>query len=240
MSEILYDWSAARSLSDWKFEGNGEMLADKDGALHVRTFNCGPLRRTSNAWLHKLDLPDAFEVEWSYRNGSETNAVIHDEGVMLVFNAQPVALKDLFEDPRPHARYSDLHSYWKMVMYTCGFFRTPYGGPDQLRKLGGKVPMTWGESNLTAEDGTDFQALTIVARADEPTTEADRGKTQQYKLQHSGNRIQFWCNGQQVIDWKDEGQYRYWREPLVGGKMAFRQFNGYMDNWYDKVLVRKL
>jgi len=24
----------------------------------------------------------------------------------------------------------------------------------------------------------------------------------------AGNRIQFWCNGQLVIDWKDECQYR--------------------------------
>ncbi len=69
MSTVLYDWKETRRLNDWKIEGTGELFCNKDGYLHVRTFNMGPWRRATNAWLRDLDLPENFEVEWTYKNG---------------------------------------------------------------------------------------------------------------------------------------------------------------------------
>ncbi|MCD6365479.1 MAG: DUF1961 family protein [Planctomycetes bacterium] len=235
--DILYDWKTRRRLDDWKLEGNGELLWGEDGSLEVRTYNLGPLRRATNIWLRDLDLPENFEVAWTFRNGSDTSNTVNGEGVMIVFNALPVALKNLWEDTRPQARYSSMWGYGKMVCYTCGFFRTAYGGASQLRKLGGNVPRTWGET-VAAED--DFQKLTIVSKADEPLTAADAGKDTRYKLVRTGNRIQLWCKDVLVHDYTDTGAYPYWPDNLVGGKMAFREFNGYIVNWYSDITVRKL
>lgn len=45
MDIILYDWKSAQRVNDWKIEGRGEFLHDKDGCLHIRTFNMGPWRK---------------------------------------------------------------------------------------------------------------------------------------------------------------------------------------------------
>jgi hypothetical protein len=240
MAKEIYNWRSSGKLQDWKLEGSGEYNVEVDGALHVRTYNMGPLRRATNCWLRDLTLPDNYEIEWTYRNGTMTNNPIVGEGVMLIFSALPLVLKDLWEDPRPHARYSDLHSYSKLVCYTCGFFRTPYGLPCQIRKLGGHVPVTWGESNLKDAKAQDFDQLTVFSRGDEPLTEADRGKTVRYRLRKEGARIQQWCNDKLVHDWTDDGKYQYFPEPLKGGKTGIRQFNGYMDNWYSDFIVREV
>ena len=113
--DILYDWDTDGRLDDWKLEGPGELIKDPNGALQIRTYNNGPLWRASTAWLRNLELPPDYEVTWTYRNGSETDARITTEGVMILFNALPLALKNLFEDPRLSGRYSDICSYGKMV-----------------------------------------------------------------------------------------------------------------------------
>jgi hypothetical protein len=243
MSEVLYDWKSSQRLNDWKLEGLGELLHDKDGCLHVRTFNMGPYRRATNCWLRNVELPENFEVEWTYRNGCEAGGdKARTEGVIIVFNTTPLALKDVFEDPRPHALYSDLCSYGKTVSYTCGFYRTLYGTPSQLRKLGGYVPKTWGEQGPSwkSEDGKNFQQLTIVSAKDEPLSPEDQGKDARFKLDHRGKKIRFWCNDQLIHDWEDKGEYPYYNGPLVGGKMCFRQFSGYIDGYFSNIVVRKL
>jgi hypothetical protein len=127
-----------------------------------------------------------------------------------------------------------------MVCYSAGFFRTPYGLPCQIRKLGGRVPASWGESNLQDKNAGDFDQITVFSRGDEALTAADRGKTARYRLRREGARIRHWCNDAQIHDWTDEGKYPYFPEPLTGGKVGLRQFNGYMDNWYEDFTVREL
>lgn len=242
MSTIIYDWKTSQKLNDWKIEGTGEMFHHQDGSLHVRTFNMGPLRRATNCWLRNVELPENFEIEWTYRNGSETNSRITTEGAILVFNAKPLALTNLFDDPRPYGVYSDLCSYGKMVAYSFGFYRTPYGIPTQFRKIGGHVPKTWGESGPSwkTEDGVDFETLTVLSRADEPLTESDRGKPANYKLTHQDKNIKIWCNDKLLHDWTELGQYRYYKDHLVGGKLCFRNFNGYIESYFSNIVVRKL
>lgn len=238
--KILYDWRTAGRLDDWKLEGFGELIKDPDGTFHVRTYNNGPLRRATTAWLKNIELPPDYEVTWTYRNGSETNTLIASEGVMIVFNALPLALNNLFEDPRPHARYSDICAYGKMVCYSCGFYRTVYGLPGQLRKLGGNVPASWGESNWVTADGRSFDDATIISRADEPLGPETAGKEASFRLVRSGRSIRVWCNGSPVHDVEDADLYPYYPEPLQGGRMAFRNFNGYVDSYYREITVRRL
>ncbi|MBN1808173.1 MAG: hypothetical protein JW909_03830 [Planctomycetes bacterium] len=241
MSEnVIYDWASTRNLGDWKFEGHGGLSIAGDGALNIRTANMGPLMRASNAWLYNVELPPDFEFTWTYRNGSLTNRRIDSEGVMILFCARPVVLKDLWEDPRPHARYSDICSYRKMVCYTCGFYRSPYGGAGQLRKLGGDTPTTWGESNWVADDGTGFDELSIMNKADEPLAPDDTDEYARFSLVKQGPRIRVSCNDRLVHDWSDEGQYRYWKEPLSGGRLALREFNGYIESYYSEIRLALL
>lgn len=237
--KVLYDWNEQRRLDDWKLEGHGELLKDDDGALHVRTFNLGPLKRATNAWLRDLVLPERYQVSWTYRNGCETGHPIVREGVMIVFDALPVGLNDLFEDTRPEARYSAFHSYGKLVCYTCGYYRGPYGGTSQLRKLGGHVPETWKEATPPV-DGVDFDKLTILSAEMEPLTEEHRAKDVRYRLEKEGASIKFWCNDELVHDISDDNLYRFYPDPIVGGKMALRTFSGYIDNYYSDLVVKEL
>jgi hypothetical protein len=41
-------------------------------------------------------------------------------------------------------------------------------------------------------------------------------------------------------DWHDRGQYQFHREPLTGGRMAFRNFGGYIDSFYRGLQVREI
>jgi hypothetical protein len=239
---IVYDWNVRRDLRDWKLEGHGELLVAEDGALHVRTLNHGPLRRATNAWLKDLELPAAFEAEWEYRNDHLTGGETTHEGVMILFNALPIALRSLWEDPRPYAVYSDIFGYRKMVCYTCGFCRSPYGGESQLRKLGGHVPPEAGESRWEETAGMSFDQLTIVSKALEPVPKgAAHARTyHRYLLRRTGDAVRFWCDGVLVHDWHDRGQYPFHREPLTGGRMAFRNFGGYIDSFYRGLVVREI
>jgi hypothetical protein len=237
--KILYNWRESGHLDAWKLEGLGELLKDDDGALHVRTFNNGPLKRATNVWLRDLELPEQYKVTWTYRNGNETGHILNHEGVMLIFNAQPVGLKDLFEDTRPEARYSAMWGQGKMVLYTCGYNRAPYGGASQLRKLGGNTPADWCESAPDV-NGKSFEELTILSKAMEPLTEKDQGTDIQYSLEKKGASIKFWCNDELIHDVEDTDLYQFWPEPLHGGRLALRTFSGYIDNYYSEFIVKEI
>ena len=237
--KILYDWKSNGHLDDWKLEGMGEYMKDDDGSLHIRTYNCGPLRRATNCWLRDIELPDNFEVTWTYRNGNETGHILNHEGVMILFNCLPNKLQNLWEDNRPEARYSAMWGQGKMVLYSCGFNRAPYSGASQLRKLGGRVPDAWCESTPDVEQGT-FDELTILSKAMEPLTKEDEGREIQYRLAKTGAAVKFWCNNRLVHNYADEGGYPFWPEPLTGGHMAFRTFAGYIDNYYSDIILKEL
>lgn len=242
MPRILYSWNERKDLRDWKLEGFGELAVAADGALHVRTLNMGPLRRATNAWLKDFELPAAFEAEWQYRNDHQTGGVTTHEGVMVLFNAIPIALRNLWEDPRPHAAYSDIFGYRKMVCYSCGFCRSPYGGQSQLRKLGGFVPPEAGESRWEETAGKSFEQLTIVSKTKEPMPAgAEHGRAyHRYRLRREADSIRIWCDDALLHDWRDAGQYPFHAEPLLGGHFAFRNFGGYIDSFYSGLVITDL
>lgn len=242
LNNIVYKWNTEKDLCDWKLEGHGELLLTKDGALHVRTFNNGPLRRATNAWLKDVQLPESFEAKWEYKNDNQTGGVNTHEGVMVIFNALPLALRNLWEDPRPYAVYSDIFGYRKMVCYTCGFCRSPYGKESQLRKLGGFVPLEAGESRWEETAGKDFDTLTIMSKVMEPVLKGAENakKYHSYRLLRKGASIRIWCDGVLVHDWMDKGQYEFYKEPLKGGHLAFRNFGGYIDSFYKNIIIKKV
>lgn len=244
MPEVIYDWADSRRISDWKLEGNGEVhIAEPDkafvtpadaGHLHLRTYHCGPGRKATTVWLKELLLPPNFRIEWTHRS----TAI--DGNAMLIFNALPLGLADLFEDARPDARYCDLGSYGKMICHTVGFHRGAYGRPSVLRKLGGHVPDYWGQMSWTGPRQQEYETTTTLSSQPEPLTPYDRGKTHTYALAHEGARIRFWVNGQLLHDITDHGQYSHYKDPLVGGRMAFRNFGGYADDFYARVRIEAL
>jgi hypothetical protein len=238
----VYNWAERKDIRDWKLEGFGELAVADDGALHVRTFNHGPLRRATNAWLKDVELPTAFEAEWEYRNDHQTGGVTTHEGVMVIFNAIPIALRTLWEDPRPYAVYSDIYGYRKMVCYSCGFCRSPYGTESQLRKLGGFVPPESGESRWEETAGMSFDKLTIVSKNMEPVPKGEENARayHRYRLCREGDAVRFWCDDVLVHDWRDCGQYPFHQKPLAGGRMAFRNFGGYIDSFYRNLVIRDM
>ncbi|HTL52278.1 MAG TPA: hypothetical protein VL860_06885 [Planctomycetota bacterium] len=244
MSEVVYDWAQSGRTSDWKLEGNGQvLLAEPDGvmvddtdrgALQLRTFHCGPGRRATTVWLKDLILPPNFRIEWTHRSKAA------DGNTMLIFNALPLGLADFFEDPRPDARYCDLGSYGKIICHTLGFHRGVYGRPSVLRKLGGHVPPHWGQMNWVGPYQEAYERETTLSSQTEPLTAADRGRPHNYAVQREGTRIQAWIDGQLLHDITDHGQYPHFKESLTGGRIAFRNFSGYADDFYPKVRVEKL
>ncbi|GMV83176.1 MAG: hypothetical protein AMXMBFR7_43600 [Planctomycetota bacterium] len=239
-NNVIYDWSARKDLRDWKLEGHGELKVADDGALHVRTLNHGPLRRASNAWLKDLQLPEAFEVQWDYRHDHLTGGMTNHEGVMLLFNALPMALRTLWEDPRPYAVYSDIFSYRKMVCYSYGFCRSPFGQDSQLRKLGGAVPPEAGESRLAELAGKNFDELTVLSKACEPIPEDQGREYHTHRVRREGAAIQVWCDDTLLHDLRDTGQYQFHKEPLQGGHLGFRNWAGYIDGFYRNLVVRRI
>jgi hypothetical protein len=242
MAKTLYTWAERRNLADWKLEGFGALAVAADGALHVQTLNMGALRRATNAWLKDIELPAAFEVEWRYRNDHQTGGITTHEGAMVLFNAAPIALRTLWEDPRPHAAYSDIFGYRKMVCYSVGFCRSPYGGQSQLRKLGGFVPPEAGESRWEETTGRTFDDLTILSKTKEPIPAgAEHGRTyHHYRLRREADAVRFWCDDVLVHDWRDAGQYPFHIQPLTGGRLAFRNFGGYIDSFYSDFVITDL
>ncbi|MBI3829882.1 MAG: DUF1961 family protein [Planctomycetes bacterium] len=230
----LYEWDAVRRTSDWKLEGNGEVLIAGDGDLHLRTFHCGPGRRATTVWLKDLDLPDNFRIEWTFRSEAA------DGNTMLIFNARPLGLSDLFEDARPDARYCDLASYGKIVCHTVGFHRAVYGRPSVLRKIGGRVPQEWGQMTWGGPYTESIEKETTLSSQKELLVPTDKGTPHPYMLERENDRLRFWLNGALVHDVRDEGQYKYYPEPLRGGRMAFRNFGGYADDFYTSLRVTAL
>lgn len=231
---LLYDWDASRCISDWKLEGNGETLLGAGGELHLRTFHCGPGRRATNAWLKDLLLPANFRVDWTFRSAA------NEGNAMLIFNALPVGLTELFEDPRPDARYCDLASYGKMAAHTVGFHRGVYGRPSVLRKLGGRVPSEWGQLAWDGPHNDAFEKASTLSSRPEPLVPEDRGKPHAFALEREGSALRFWVDGHLLHDLRDEGQYLYYPAPLRGGRLAFRNFGGYADDFYTGVRVHAL
>jgi hypothetical protein len=230
-ARILYDWKAAQRVNDFKLEGRGELLED-DGALLIRTFHCGPMKRATTVWMPKLILPPAFEVEWDYRTQSA------DGNTMIIFNALPLSLNDLFDDSRPDARYCDIASNGKMICHSIGFHRAPFGRPSVLRKLGGHVPASWGQMVWPAP--ADFEEKTSLSSVSEPLNPADKGKVHTFRLVRRERTIEFYVNKTKVHDWQEAGQYEYYKEPISGGRLAFRNFGGFADDYYSSIVIREL
>ncbi|GMV81755.1 MAG: hypothetical protein AMXMBFR7_29390 [Planctomycetota bacterium] len=231
---VLYDWRRDGHLEDWKLEGNGELLKADDGALLVRTFHCGPGRRAVNVWLKALELPEAYRVAWRFRSDAAAG------NAMLMFNARPLGLSHLFEDPRPDARYCDLAGYGKMVLHTLGFHRAVYGQPSNLRKLGGHVPAAWGQAEYPGAAWQEMNRDTTMSSTAEPLTAADLGREQSYALEHTPGRVRAWLNGALLHDWTDGGAYAHFKEPLRGGKIGLRNFGGYAEDFYSGFTVSAL
>jgi hypothetical protein len=231
---VLYNWDAARRTSDWKLEGHGEVLLAGDGALQLRTFHCGPGRRATTVWLRNVELPENFCIEWSFKSASS------DGNTMLIFNAVPLGLRDLFEDPRPDALYCDLASYGKMVCYTVGFHRSVYGRPSVLRKIGGHVPAAWGPMTWGGPFTEIIEQETTLSSAREPLSAEAKGQTQTFTLERESARVRFSVNGTPVHDLRDTGQYKHYVEPLRGGRIAFRNFGGYADDFYSGLQITEL
>jgi hypothetical protein len=102
MGRIVYDWADERDLSRFHLEGNGE-LRSEEGCLVIETFRLRPSAKATTVWLRNLVLPDDFEIAFTFRSQAENG------NTMVIFNALPLKLNDLFDDPRPNAWYNDLH-----------------------------------------------------------------------------------------------------------------------------------
>jgi hypothetical protein len=233
-SGVLYDWGTNGRISDWHLEGRGELLLREGGALCIRTYHCGPGRRATSVWLRDLELPASFEVDWAFRS----DAV--DPNNMILFHAQAVLLAHFFEDPRPDARYCDLASYRKIVSHTIGFNRGTYGRPSILRKIGGNVPLEWADIVWGGPYQQAVQEATALHSVTEPLTPADKGKIQRFRVQRKAPGIRFWVNDILVHDWRDDGRYPYWPQPLSGGRLGFRNFGGFADDLYERITIRAM
>jgi hypothetical protein len=232
VQKILYDWRESQRLNDFKLEGRGELQVSEDGALLIRTYDCGPLKRATTVWLTKLTLPRAFEIQWEFRSNSANG------NTMLIFNALPLGLKHLFEDPRTDALYCDIAGYGKMVCHSVGIHRSPYGKPSVLRKLGGHVPPHWGA--MTWPDPPEFESQTTLSSASEPIAPGDKGKPHQFRVIRTESTIDVFVDGTQIHKWVDSGEYNYFKEPLHGGHMAFRNFTGFADDFFSSVVIKEL
>jgi hypothetical protein len=234
MARVLYDWAASRNPADFLLEGCGEIQVTSAGELLHRTFHLGPARKASNAWLRHLVLPERFRVSWRYRSDSAAG------NTMILFNATPLLLRDLFEDSRAEARYCDLAGWRKMIAYTCGFHRGTYGNPCVLRKIGGNVPEDWGMLAWPSEQWKQCDQVTRLATTQEPLTPGEKGKWHDFVLERGGDRIRFSVNGAAVHDVADSGQYPFYAGPLTGGRMGFRNFGGPADDFYEQIRVEAI
>lgn len=234
--KIIYEWNEARNLDDWIIEGVGDIGISSEGALWVHTKNGiawnGKKSRQLNVWLKDIELPDKYEVEWSYKCEKVGN-------LMVIFNAQPFLLTDLFEDPRVDANYDDLAANKKIVCYTIGFNRP--GGPSVFRKLGGDVPEAWNGVVYNTPDWINRDSVTTLNSTKEPAIPAPEGANEvHYKLRNENGRVRFWINEQLVHDTIDKGQYPYHTSALRGGRIAFRNFSGVSHDYYTSIIVREL
>jgi len=168
-NKIIYDFSNGQDVSRWRLEGNGELKLTVDGYLQINTFHLSGAQKATNVWLSDLILPDNFEIEIDFMSQSENG------NTMIIFNALPFELSDLFADPRIDAVYSDLASKRKMQAHTVGFHRATYNNPSNLRKIGGKVPEYWGDAPWPSPAWQEMDAITILSTKTEPLTPAEKG-----------------------------------------------------------------
>ena len=231
---IIYDFSADKNLNRWILEGNGEIKLSDEGFFQISTFRVSGTQKASNVWLADLVLPDNFEVEIDFRSSAD------DGNTMIIFNALPFELNGLFDDQRIDAMYADLASKRKMQAYTVGFHRGVYNRTSNLRKIGGKVPETWGDAPWPTPAWQEMDSITVLSAKTEPLTPVDKGKTHHFQLRKTGNRIQFWVNGESVHDYVDRLDYPYCDKVLANGIMGFRNFGGPATDFYSKILIRKL
>jgi hypothetical protein len=231
---MLYDWKEEQDISDFHVEGGGELQRTDDGELLIRTFHLGPLRKATNVWFKHIELPDNFRLTWRYRSESVAG------NTMVIFNATPLTLVDLFEDSRPEARYCDLASWRKMVAYTCGFHRSVYGNPCVLRKIGGNVPPEWGMLTWPGEAWKQCDQVTRLATGDEKLAPTEKGKWHTFLLERERNRIRFSVNDTVIHDVEDGGQYPIHSSPLTAGHLGFRNFGGPADDFYADIRIESL
>ena len=158
---------------------------------------------------------------------------------MVIFNAIPAGLKDLFDDPRKDAKYCDLASFKKMQAYTVGFNRSAYGRPCVLRKIGGNVPDEWGEVNYPTLQWHEMDRITTMQSAAEPIKETEKGQFHHFLLVKNDNRITFTVNGVLVHDYEDNLEYPYCDRVLKNGHIAFRNFGGPAVDVYKNFIIRE-
>ena len=231
-TKIIYDFSEDKDISRWHLEGNGELKLTEEGFFQINTFRISGTQKATNVWLADLILPDHFEIEIDFMSRSENG------NTMIIFNAQPFELNDLFDDPRIDAVYSDLASKRKMQAYTVGFHRAAYNNPSNLRKIGGKVPEYWGDAPYPTPAWQEMDSITILSSKTEPLTPAEKGKIHHFKLQKNGNHIKFWVNDKLVHDYTDRLQYPYCDQVLMNGRIGFRNFGGPAEDFYSKILIK--
>jgi len=232
--KVIYDFSKDRDISRWRLEGNGELKLTGDGHLQINTFHLSGAQKATNVWLSDLILPDNFEIEIEFMSLSENG------NTMIIFNALPFELPDLFADPRIDAVYSDLASKRKMQAHTVGFHRAVYDRPSVLRKIGGKVPEYWGDAPWPTPAWQEMDSITVLSAKTEPLSPADKGKVHNFKLQKIANHIKFWVNGALLHDCMDHLQYPYCDRILMNGRMGFRNFGGPAEDFYSKIVISEI
>jgi hypothetical protein len=232
--KIIYDFSKDKNLNQWRLEGNGELKLSNEGALQINTFRVSGAQKATNVWLSDLILPDNFEIEIDFRSESENG------NTMIIFNALPFGLNDLFDDPRIDAAYADLASKRKMQAYTVGFHRATYGNPSNLRKIGGRTPENWGDAPWPTPAWKEMDSITTLSSKTEPFTPADKGKIHHFKLQKNENHIRFWVNGELVHDYIDTLTYPYCDKVLMNGSMGFRNFGGPAEDFYTRIVIKEI
>jgi hypothetical protein len=232
--KIIYDFSLDKDLSRWFLEGNGELKLTDEGYFQINTFWISGTQKATNVWLTDLLLPDNFEIEIKFKSHSENG------NTMIIFNALPFELDDLFDDSRVDAVYSDLASKRKMQAHTGGFHRATYNRPSVLRKIGGRVPEYWGDAPYPTPAWQEMDSITVLSSKTEPLTPAEKGKVHHFKLQKIGNQIKFWVNGELVHDCIDNLQYPYCDNVLMNGRIGFRNFGGPAEDFYSKILITEI
>ena len=231
---VIFDLEQDKGLDQWLVEGNGALHITDTGALQISTHFLSGTQKATNVWRKDLELPDDFEVEIEFMSESKNG------NTMILFNALPVQLHDLFDDPRKDAAYADLASKRKIQLYTVGFHRSVYDRPSVLRKIGGMVPETWGDVPYPTPEWQEMDTVTTLHSTQEPMPVSDKGKVHTFKLRKIDNHIWFWANDQLIHDYTDALEYPYCDKVLKNGKLGFRNFVGPAEDVYSKIVVRKI
>jgi len=219
---------------NYLLEGHGKINIDTDGNLIIETFRIRPDAKATNVWLTNFELPDNFEAKFSFKSTSENG------NTMIIFNALPVGLINIFDDERIDARYCDLASHRKMQAYTVGFHRSVSGRPSVLRKLGGMVPLKWGDAVYPSPAWKEMDSITTISSVYEPTAPEEKGNFHHYHLIKTGNRIIFKADETIVHDYIDNLEYPYCDNVLKNGCIGFRNFSGPAIDIYSELKIKAI